>query len=102
MAIDPGQGTEQLPEGLGAEQPQPGTAETRAVSQQGWECHCHWPCGCQSKGGLYALGWHTALQEGTAVCPPATRPASLPPAAQPRYGSWGQEAGGSQLCQQLA
>lgn len=72
MAIDPGQGTEQLPEELGAEQPQPGAAEPRAVSQQGWERHCHWPCGCQSKGGLHTLGWHAALQEGTAVCPPAT------------------------------
>lgn len=29
MAIDPGQGTEQLPKGLGAEQPQPGGAENK-------------------------------------------------------------------------
>lgn len=84
MAIDPGQGTEQLPEGLGAEQLQPGTAEPRAVSQQGWERHCRWPRGCQSKGGLHSLGWHAALQEGTAVCPPATGPAGLAPTAQPR------------------
>lgn len=31
MAIDPGQGTAQLPEGLGADQPQPGRAETRTL-----------------------------------------------------------------------
>ena len=35
MAIDPGQGTEQLSEGLGAEQHQLSMAETRDVSQQG-------------------------------------------------------------------
>ena len=35
MAIDPGQGTEQLSEGLGVEQPQLSMAETRDVSRQG-------------------------------------------------------------------
>lgn len=75
MAIDPGQGTELLPKGLGAEQPQPGRAETRAASQQGWECHCHHPC--QSKGRSARPGLAHGPAEGTTVCPQATEPAQV-------------------------